>query len=899
MIKHEQLNLFDMVAHIELPLTDEKELTLQQAEIKQVKKKRSLSTKKQATSKPPKAQLELAAYLLDTEQLKGRTLYGFKISEEFRYLLLSLVGSLDKKTQYKARSFFKIATVIYPDQLIHMHGNLATIQANNNIWFYSNAPFDFSELKNKVDAYIYEEFYQFKELLDEIVDEDNWGQFVEIDLASLLNYDLYRTGFRILEKYFLRHFTKKTFNLNGDCLTFQPVVAEGTNYVVSNPLFHTAKTKKKDKETGELIVTKEKDVAPFSYAINCRIEKRTGIDGFWVYFTVNTKAWVQSNVLKHAGKFLCSGMYTSIFLRPKAITGKKISDGYIQIKVKRENDSENDGVKLKVEPSDAYCLKHYELDLESLLNQEMTKTYSENPTTLTTVNSNALGDSQPLEEGNSVLAVARGVAPEDRRWFVNMIHNVFSEDYQLSQLKTVPHEYDNSLIPSKLLDTRTIITPHSEQVVRWGVFVSDAVKEALLDHCSKLLIPLEKEGVFKTEDNTQLELIFGNPNLGEWGLMGTKEIFFKEKEREILDFLASHQVSGCLIETERERIGVSGLLDSKSFLREFFAKLNIATQFIYPKIEDGDEKIYFIPNKDLKLEHTVKPAFFDLLSDTGFEDERARLLYEKCPLKTFLAVGKLNFKNGSSPVLVKTKGFEVEYLVYPDTEWKSSNQFYQHFSTQLIRDCHTHFKNTTLETRKDGMSRWLSDVFSQLTNEKPFCILWDRRVETLIPYPLNNNRDEWLKQFFHSDFEEDAFVRWTSTSYAPLAVQIGIFKGKERVRHIPQYHSSPELPQQYFCYIKRNTNLQFSLIEKKTDRPNKLAAMSGMAQLEVVQESGNETNHQALLTFLFGLRRASLSTEDAIAYPKPMRPIAKMQKLIDACELSQQMLNKKESEKES
>lgn len=892
MFKHEQLNLFDMVAQVELPLINEKELTLQQAETKEAKKKRSLSTKKQATSKPPKAQLELAAYLLDAEQLKGRTLYGFKISEKFRYLLLSLVGSLDKKTQYKGRSFLKITSVIYPDQLLHMHGNLATIQANNNIWFYSNAPFDFSELKDKIDAYIYEEFYQFKELLDEIVDEDNWGQFVEIDLADLLNYDLYQTGFRILEKYFLRHFTKKTFNLNGDCLEFQPVVAEGTNYVISNPLFHTAKTKKKDEETGELIVTKEKDVAPFSYAINCRIEKRAGIEGFWVYFTVNTKAWVQSNVLKHAGKFLCSGMYTSVFLRPKAITGKKLSDGYIQIKLKREIGSEENGVKLKIEPSDAYCLKHYELDLESLLNQEMMKDYSENPTTLTTVNRYALGSSQPLEDGSSVLAVARGVAPEDRRWFVNMIHEVFSENYQLSTLKTFMQDYDTSLVPSKMLDTRTIITPHPKQVVKLGVFVSDAVKEAILEHWSKILTPLEKEGVFKTEDNTQLELIFGNPHLGEWGLIGTKETFFKEKEREILEFLHSHQVSGCLIETERERIGVSGLLDSKPFLRDFFAKLNIATQFIYPKIEPGDEKIYFTQNKKEKIEHSVKSALFDLLSDTGFEDERARFLYEVCPLKTFLAIGKLNFENGSTPILVKTKGFEVEYLVYPDTEWKSSNQLYQHVSTQLMRDCHNHFKNTALDTRKDMMSRWLTEATSQLTDEKPLCVLWDRRVETLIPYPLNNDRDEWLKQFFHSDFKEDAFVRWTSTSYAPLAVQTGMYKEENRVRHLVQYYSSPELPQQYFCYVKRNKNLRFKLDQTKKESPIDLAAMSGMAQLEIVQESGNETDHKALLTLLFGLRRASLSTEDAIAYPKPMRPIVKMQKLIDACKLSQEIRNK-------
>lgn len=898
MSKNEQLNLFDMVAHTELPLTDEKEISLQQGEVKQVKRRRSPSIKKQATPKAPKAQLELAAYLLEPKHLKGRTLYGFKISKEFRFLLLSLDGSLNKKTRYKGRTFLKIASVIYPDQLIHMHGNFNTIQANNDVWFYSDAPFDFSELKVKIEDYIYEEFYEFKELLDEIVEEDNWGQFVEIDLADLLNYDLYKTGFRVLEKYFLRHFTEKTFNLNGDRLKFQTVVAEGSNYVMSNPLFHVAVTEKEDKETG-IKTRKEKDVTPFSYAISCRVEKRTGVEGCWVYFTVNTKAWVQSNVLKYAGKFLCSGMYTSVFLPPNTITGDTTSEGYIQIKVKRESSSEESGVKLKVEPSDAYCLNHYELDLESLLNQEMTKDYSKNPTALTTVNRYAVGASQPVEGGKSVLAVARGVAPEDRRWFVKMIQEVFYESYQLSELKTFAKEYDTSLVPPKMLDKRTILSPHPDQVVKWGVFVRDELKEVILTQCSELLIPLEKEGVFKTTDNTQLELIFGNPNLGEWGLIETKDTFFKEKEREILEFLNSYQVSGCLIETERERIGISGLLDSKFFLREFFAKLNIATQFIYPKIEKGDEKIYFIQNKNLKIEQSVKSALFDLLSDTGFKDERARFLYEACPMKTFLAIGKLNFENGSTPVLVKTKGFEAEYLVYPDTEWRSSNQFYQHFSTQLIRDCRRYFKNTASDTRKDGMSRWVSEVVSHLTDEKPLCILWDRRVETLIPYPLNDSRNAWLKQFFHSDFKEDAFVRWTSTSYAPLAIQTGIFKGENRVRHIVQYYSSPELPQQYFCYVKRGTNLQFNLTEKKTNRPDKLAAMSGMAQLEIVQESGNETDHNALLTLLLGLRRCSLSTEDAMAYPKPMRPIAKMQKLIDACELSQQMLNKKESDKDS
>ena len=591
-------------------------------------------------------------------------------------------------------------------------------------------------------------------------------------------------------------------------------------------------------------------------------------------------------------------MYTSVFLPPNVIKGSK-PKGYIQIKVKREGSSEEGSAKLKVEPSDEYCVNHYELDLEFLLNQEMMKNYSDNPTALTTVNRYALGDSQPLEHGNAVLAVARGVAPEDKRWFVKMIQDVFSETYQLSEFKTFAKEYDTSIVKPKMLDKRTVLSPYPDQVVKWGVFVSDKLKEVILEQCSELLIPLEKEGVFKTVNNTQLELIFGNPNLGEWGLMKTKDTFFKEKEREILDFLNLYQVSGCLIETEREKKGIEGLLDSKSFLRDFFAKSNIATQFIYPKIEPGDEKIYFIQNTKLDINLSVKSALFDLLSDTGFEDERARFLYEACPMRTFLAIGKLNLEQGSTPVLVKTKGFEVEYLIYPDTKWKSSHQLYQHFSTKMIRDCHSHFKNTASDTRKNEMSRWLSEVVSHLTIEKPLCILWDRRVETLIPYPLNDSRDTWLKQFFHSDFKEDAFVRWTSISYAPLAVQTGMFKGENRVRHIVQYYSSPELPQQYFCYVKRSTNLQFNLTEKKTNRPDKLAAMSGMAQLEIVQESGNETDHNALLTFLFGLRRCSLSTEDAITYPKPMRPIAKMQKLIDACELSQQILNKKESEKDS
>ena len=119
-----------------------------------------------------------------------------------------------------------------------------------------------------------------------------------------------------------------------------------------------------------------------------------------------------------------------------------------------------------------------------------------------------------------------------------------------------------------------------------------------------------------------------------------------------------------------------------------------------------------------------------------------------------------------------------------------------------------------------------------------------------------------------------------------------MYKEENRVRHLVQYYSSPELPQQYFCYVKRNKNLRFKLDQTKKESPIDLAAMSGMAQLEIVQESGNETDHKALLTLLFGLRRASLSTEDAIAYPKPMRPIVKMQKLIDACKLSQEIRNK-------
>lgn len=879
----EQLTLFDLVAEVSRPLKQEEILV----------NKRPTSKSRKATpvaKKENDPRLELAAYLLHADQLKGRSIYGFQISKDFRQLLLTLNGSLKTKTRYKGKTFFKIASVLYQDQLIHMHGNLKTIESNQLIWFYSYAPFDFSELIDAIEDYVDDEFFQFRQLVTDLNKKNNWGSFVEIDLADLLEYEDYKTGFRVLEKYFLRHFTQKTFNLNGDDLTFYPVVAEGSNYVVSNPVFPFTKSEKTGKIT---------EFSPFSYAIGCRIEKRIGTSGVWVAFTANTKAWVRSNVSKYSNKFLSPALYTSVFLPLNVQTGET-NKGYIQLKLKRKGKVGEPDFKLEVEPSDEFYLKHYGLDLEFILNREISKDYEQNPTALTTINRYATNKKQPLEgQAKGIKPIKRGIAPVDRRWFIHTIHSIFNDLYSVSEIKTNLQHYDTNLLERKWLENR-IILPHPEHdVVNWGVFVEDDLKEVLLAQCSELFTPLTEDGVFLVSERTQLKLIFGSPTLGEWGLMKSKDTFIKEKEQEVLEFLNANEVSGCLIETERENSDISGLFDSKPFLRDFFAKRNIKTQFIYPELTEDEKKEMEDEDEKTKIEHAAKAALFDLLLDTGFEDGRAELIYNLCPIKTFLSVGKLNFNNGSTPILIKTKGFEAQYLVYPETEWKPLNQFSTYFSKQLIRDCHTYFENNASDKRKEGMSRWLSEATICLQEDSPFCILWDRRVETLIPYPLNDSRGDWLCQLFHTDFNQDAFVRWTPATYAPLSVQSGMYGGKDSVRHKVNYYSTPELPQHYFCYGKRNTPLRFKLSLTKKECPNKVAGMNAMIQLEIVQDCANEIYHQALITFLFGLRQCSLSTEDIKNYPKPMQPLEKMQKLIDDCESYQELIKEKKSKKDS
>lgn len=880
----EQLNLFDLVAVNPRPLKEEDKLVK-----KQTTSKRRKSTSGAKKENDPR--LELAAYLLHADQLKGRSIYGFQISKDFRKLLLTLHGSLKSKTRYKGKTFFKIASVLYQDQLIHMHGNLNTIESNQLIWFYSYAPFDFSRLIDAIEDYVDDEFFQFRQLVTNLNNKNNWGSFVEIDLADLLEYEQYKTGFRVLEKYFLRHFTQKTFNLNGDDLTFYPVVAEGSNYVVSNPVFPFTKSEK----TGKV-----KEFSPFSYAIGCRIEKRIGTSGVWVSFTANTKAWVRSNVSKYSNSFLSPALYTSVFLPLNVQTGDT-HKGYIQLKVKRKGKMGEPDFKLEVEPSDTFYLKHYGLDLEFILNREMSKDYEQNPTPLTTINRYALKTYQPLEgQAKSIKRVERGVAPLDRRWFIHTIQEIFSDLYQVSEIKTNLQHYNKKLLKSNCLDNR-IILPHStHDVVKWGVFVEDKLKDILLAQCSELFTPLTEEGVFLVSERTQLKLVFGNPTLGNWGLMESKATFVKEKEKEVLAFLnANEDVAGCLIETERENSDISDLFDSKPFLRDFFAKRNIKTQFIHPELTEEEKKSFKDEDEKPNIEHAVNAALFDLLLDTGFEDGRAELIYNLCPIKTFLSVGKLNFKNGSTPILIKTKGLEAQYLVYPETEWKPLNEFSTYFSKQLIRNCHTYFENNASDKRKEGMYRWLAEATLCLHENSPFCVLWDRRVETLVPYPLNDSRGDWLCELFHSDFNQDAFVRWTPATYAPLSVQSGLYGGKDRVRHMVNYYSTSELPQHYFCYGKRNTPLRFTLGLTKKECPNKIAGMNAMIQLEIVQDCANETYHQGLITFLFGLRQCSLSTKDIKNYPKPMQPLEKIQKLIDDCERYQEMMKEKTSKNDS
>lgn len=842
--------------------------------------------------------LTLGVYHLTPEILKGQSIYGFKISNEFEDFL-SAIYSGETEGKFEGRTVLKVVSTLYQDKILHMYGNLQTIRSNENIWFYTRNPFDLTELIQVIANYSDEKFpLQLEYLPDEHSIED-WGSFELIPLENLLNYELFKNGYAVLEKHFLSYLTNMSFEfLNEESISFTTVLDEGGNYVMSQPFFPV-------------------DYTPYSYAIKAKIQRHPYLEYPTLEFKTNLKLWVQANPLTDLNSYFSTN-YTSVFMPSSRETGRTETFIYNKTKVRL---NKNDRSKIEYDPTDQFYFNVFGTDLKTILDQELRKGDSLDSKSLITVAKDARTVLQTLCSGETPEGTTNyGISPKENDWFLNLIQNKIGTILSQEQMKLIPIEdvvnipaakekgvdKEEFLMQQNLLHLMTKAnyetiaknaagerTKKGHLIQRPKINISsqgyihptkDTIKLGLFTD-KKIIAHVENtigvflEGIkqgenhYKTRHGEEVILAPEKDNLSKFYTRKEQEKKEEELAKRIHDFVLEQQIDGALISIDKppfnskeKRNTGDELLDTKRVIKRIFASHNIPTQFIHPK--------------GMSLESRVKASMKDLISKTGFIEQRYLAFQEAYPLD-FIVISKVQLEAGAVPCLLRMEGTKVWIKTYPNTEWLPFDKLYESYSSYFDKPLkEKHEKLETIERRKTDIHEWCKEHFKSLETPRRTFVFWDRRIETLLPFFRFDAIEEWKTTYFSLNFTSNVLIRWTPATYAPTYHQSNP-KSENLFVKSRNIFKSELIPNHYYLIGTRSTQHRDSLKTLKLEEASENYTSIGLIQLDFYSEPLREQyDVEALL--VQELRYHIVTYDKSASLPYPIYLLNHLNELVDA-----------------
>jgi hypothetical protein len=861
--------------------------------------------------------LNILSFRLNEKILEEITIYGFKVNECFKDMLIDVQlqqGTPRNKLKWASgRTILKVAATLYPNQVIHFHGGLNVIEANQDFWFYTLNPMnleDLYELEAHVTEWLARE--QGLSLLElNLSSFEEWGVFEPVNLIQLKDKTLFKNGYSVIEKTFLSYLLDRNipFLDGAPQLSFHRMISESGSSVMSLPYF-------------------PKKGTPYSYALDATLTTIPNTEILLLEFKTYIKVWIVEKPNNAFNQYFKESKTTNAYfytpLTSAAIPSETTPKSFNQISLRKKKEKSIEEV-IPYKTSDQYFCEQLGININQFLEKELLD-FNLNETQLLITLPNKERDRfqkistrkksikptqyglglpekeiifefissslQPLglHMSDPLSNIGGNVIKTDTNFNrINLFNTYGLEDFllthqeELAATKKKKNNKKNITLPKKFFN-------HAQKTsLTIGLFVSNSwLQKGLIGFTRALLGASEvidaQNHHYQREDGFSLRFILFKESI-------SKEIVRTETEMEIETIIhkliKTHPFDSCFIEIGDFK-GKKG--DPKFFLRTLFAEMGIPTQFIFEPTS--------LESYELKMDviNRTLAASKDLLAKNFFVEKVLETELTKSPFSILIGLSKIKLDNGFQiPCLTKVEGSKVSYKVYPYTSWIEGEKIYKTLGRDYVLNLESCWGNPKKLNREEMEKQrlilnrektdWLKIALIEFKDiQNSISIFWDSRIEDQLARFDISKLNNWIETELGLDLTQTTIIHWSPSTKSPSYLtykkakedgtyQFGKLKGI--------YQSNEEKALFYLIGDRPNSGSGLNVMDTKWERSSAFIIVQGMHQIYILSKR-TEKEQIEIAKFVQKMRKMVITQDIEASIPFPLYIIRHLNELLDA-----------------
>lgn len=862
--------------------------------------------------------LNVLSFRLNEKTLEEMTIYGFKVSECFKDMLIDVQlqqGTPRNKLKWASgRTILKVAATLYPNQVIHFHGGLNVIEANQDFWFYTLNPMnpeDLYELEAHVTEWLAKE-QGLSPLALDFAPFEEWGTFEPINLVQLKDRTQFKNGYSVIEKTFLSYLLNKNipFLDGAPQLSFHHMISESGSSVMSLPYFPEKGT-------------------PYSYALDATLTTIPNTEILLLEFKTYTKVWITEKPNNAFNQYFKESKTTNAYfytpLTSAAIPSETTPKSFNQISLRKKKMKSIEKEKsieevIPYKTSDQYFCEQLGIDVNQFLEKELLEFNSNEMQLLITLPNEARDHFQKISTKKKATKptqyglglpekeiifefISQSLQPLGLRMsdpLLNIGGNGIKTDtkfnridifntYGLEDFLLTPQEEEEKAMAKEIILPKEPFNHAKKSSLTIGLFVSNPwLQKGLIGFTRALLgasvIVDSKKHHYQREDGFSLHFnLFKEPIAKET----TKTATEMETEAMVQHLIKNHPFDSCFIEIGNF-IGKEG--DPKFFLRTLFAEMGIPTQFIFePTLLESRELKMDVINRTLS-------ASKDLLAKSFFVEKVLEKELVNSPFTTLIGLSKINLDNGFQiPCLTKVEGSTLSYKVYPYTSWIEGEKIYETLGRDYVLNLEScwgkpkKLNQEEMEKQRLILNRektdWLRIAFIEFKDiQNSMAVFWDSRIEDQLARFDISKLNNWIEAELGLDLTQTTIIHWSPSVKSPSYLTYK--KAKEdgtypfgKLKGI--YQSNEEKALFYLIGDRPMSGAGLNVMDTKWARPSAFIIVQGMHQIYIPSKH-QEKEQIEIAKFVQKMRKMVITQDIEASIPFPLYIIRHLDELLEA-----------------
>ena len=855
--------------------------------------------------------LNILSFRLNEKILEEITIYGFKVNECFKDMLIDVQlqqGTPRNKLKWASgRTILKVAATLYPNQVIHFHGGLNVIEANQDFWFYTLNPMnpeDLYELEAHVTEWLARE--QGLSLLElNLSSFEEWGVFEPVNLIQLKDKTLFKNGYSVIEKTFLSYLLDRNipFLDGAPQLSFHRMISESGSSVMSLPYF-------------------PKKGTPYSYTLDATLTTIPNTEILLLEFKTYIKVWIAEKPNNAFNQYFKESKTTNAYfytpLTSAAIPSETTPKSFNQISLRKKKEKSIEEV-IPYKTSDQYFCEQLGININQFLEKELLEFNLNEMQLLITLPNDTRDHFQKISTKKKATKPTQyGLGLPEKEIIFEFISqslkplglymsdplsnvggNVIKTDkgfnrieifntYGLKDFLFTTQEEEEEKMGKTITLPKNPFNHAKKSSLTIGLFVSNLwLQKGLIGFTRALLgastVIDAKNHYYQREDGFSLRFILFKESI-------SKEIVRTETEMEIETIIhkliKTHPFDSCFIEIGDFK-GKKG--DPKFFLRTLFAEMGIPTQFIFEST--------LLKSHKLKLDviNRTLSASKDLLAKSFFVEKILEKELINSPFTTLIGLSKINLDNGFRiPCLTKVEDSTVSYKIYPYTSWIEGEKIYEQLGRDYVLNLESCWGNQKrinqeeLEKHHLIINRektdWLKIALNELKDtQSSMAIFWDNRIEDQLSKFDVSQLNNWIETELKLDLTQTTVIHWSSSAKSPSYLTYKKQKENEicsfgKLKGI--YQSNEEKALFYLIGDRPNSGSGLHIMDTKWENPSAFIIVQGMHQIYILSKR-TEKEQIEIAKFVQKMRKMIITQDIEASIPFPIYIIRHLNELLD------------------